>query len=313
MAVTHDESIRILVADDDLTSRTIMNGFVRQLGYESESVATGTDAWNVLAGPNPPCLALLDWEMPGMEGMEGVRRARAEFGSRPLYIIMVTSKNTQSEIVQGLGDGADDYVGKPFDPAELDVRIRSGVRILTLQRQLLDANRMLEKLAKTDMLTGFYNRMALNRDLKKRFEEVDYGPPVSFIMVDLDHFKKVNDTYGHDGGDAVLRQFAERVRLELRNCDVVCRMGGEEFLVIAMDAERDIGMMLAERVRRAIENDHFVLPDETHISVTCSVGIRSVASVLNTDDLDSFIKDADVTLYRSKETGRNKTTAFEDC
>jgi two-component system, cell cycle response regulator len=312
MATTEERGIRILVADDDLTSRTIMDGFVRKLGYETQSVSNGTDAWDVLAADNPPCMALLDWEMPGMDGMEVVRRARAEFGSRPLYIIMVTSKDTQSEIVEGLGDGADDYVAKPFDPAELDVRIRSGARILKLQKQLLDANQRLEELARTDMLTGFYNRLALNRDLKKRFEEVDYGPPVSFIMVDLDHFKMVNDTYGHDGGDRVLRQFADRVKLQLRHCDVVCRMGGEEFLVIALDADRKIGMMLAERLRRTVEKDHFVLADETHISVTCSLGIRSVASVRKSDDMDTFINDADLALYQSKDTGRNKTTAFED-
>ncbi len=311
MADAEKRKEAILIAEDDVTSRMVMEGFISKMGYEPISASNGKEAWDVLQKPDAPALALIDWEMPEMDGLEVVRKIRAELPHQFSYLIMVTGKSAREEIIEGISQGADDYVVKPFDSKELGVRIRAGLRIVELQRELVEANRKLDELAKTDGLTGFYNRLALHRDLKQRFEGVGYSPPsVTFIMADIDFFKRVNDDHGHDAGDAVLKQFADRVRRLLRQGDIVCRMGGEEFLLIAPETDEATGKMVAERVRKTIAERPFLLPSGTSISVTCSLGMYT--SIVNDSNstFDEQIKKADKALYQSKTNGRNRVTVF---
>lgn len=297
----------VLVAEDDATSRLVMEGFLKRLGCAPVLAADGLEAWSLLRRPDGPALALVDWEMPGLDGLELVRRVRSELPERFLYLIMVTARSDRDEIVQGLGAGADDYVTKPFDHRELGVRIGAGQRIVTLQRKLVAANRRLEALAKVDQLTGFYNRLALYRDLQGRFAgEGAAALSVSFIMADLDHFKGINDAHGHDAGDAVLRQFAERVKGLLRQGDVVCRMGGEEFLLIAPETDAARGGQVAERVRAVVAAEPFALPDGQPVAVTCSLGVHTTGVEAADAGFDGPIKEADQALYAAKAAGRNR-------
>ncbi len=196
---------------------------------------------------------------------------------------------------------------------DISAQKKSEAALEELNQELQEVNAKLEVLAQTDRLTGFYNRQALNRDLKNRFENVDFKHTISFIMADLDHFKLVNDTYGHDAGDAVLTQFSNRVRTLLRRGDVVCRMGGEEFLLLAPEADQEMGPIIAERLRATIEKDPFDLPGGEKLTVTCSLGVCTAHGLKAGEPFDEHIKKADLALYRSKETGRNKVTAHEDC
>lgn len=301
----------ILIAEDDLTSRMVMEGFISKMGYEPISAEDGKQAWEILQKPDAPALALLDWEMPEMDGLEVVSRVREKLQHRFFYLIMVTGKSTRDEIIEGISMGADDYVVKPFDSKELGVRIRAGLRIVELQRELVKANIKLNELARTDGLTGFYNRVVLYQDLGKRFENRQYSPvSVSFCMVDIDNFKHVNDDYGHDAGDAVLKQFAERIKGLLRQGDIVCRMGGEEFLLIAPETDESKGKMVAERVRKIIAETPFLLPSGEMIPVTCSLGVHTSLVKDSKSSFDSQIKKADKALYKSKADGRNRVTVF---
>lgn len=301
----------ILIAEDDRTSRMIMESVVASLGYEPFSVSDGLEAWEFLSRSDAPALALIDWEMPHMDGLDLIKKIRMELSDRFMYLIMVTAKSAREEIVEGIGWGADDYIVKPFDPKELGVRIRAGHRIVDLQRRLQEANRQLEELAKTDGLTGFYNRLALQRDLMPRVRrDTGNSRHVSFIVADIDYFKKINDEWGHDAGDSVLRQFSERIRDLLRQGDVVCRMGGEEFLLVAPTADSGQGKLVAERIRRTIEESPFALPSGGAVSVTCSLGVCSAIVENENLDFDSYVKKADIALYQSKRDGRNRVTVF---
>ena len=301
-----DNSETVLIADDSATSRKMLEYAVNGLGFQSICVADGRKAWKALSAPEGPAIALIDWVMPEMTGLELVSKLRAEMGSKILYLIMVTARSLQEEVIEGIKQGADDYIVKPFNRKELAVRIRAGARIVRLQRELVEANERLESLAKTDALTGFYNRLALRRvpPSQSSFPHA-LKSSIAFIMADLDHFKGVNDAHGHDAGDAVLRQFADRVKTLLRQGDAVFRMGGEEFLLIAPESDETVGRHIAERVCRTIGDTPFQLPDGTPISITCSLGVFAEVAGLD-EDHDRQIKKADQALYRAKENGRNR-------
>lgn len=307
------ETEPVLIAEDDLTSRLTMESFLRRLGYRPISASDGLQAWEILASSGSPSLAVIDWEMPGMDGLEVIRKVRKELPDRFFYLIMVTARNTKEEIIEGIGQGADDYVVKPFDSKELGVRIRAGYRIAQLQRQLVAANRKLEELAKTDRLTGFLNRLALQQDIE-RHSELPIAPAVSVscIMADIDHFKAVNDTYGHEAGDKVLEQFADRVRKLLRQGDSVYRMGGEEFLIVAPQTDEVQGQVIAERIRRTVEEHPFDLSDGAQVRITCSLGISTSPAAEQFLGLEGQLKKADWALYQSKHGGRNRTTVFRE-
>src|SRR5919108_402165 len=227
-------AMKILIADDEPNVRKLLHSIVTRLGYEVEAVNDGTAAWTALQGPDAPQLAILDWLMPGMSGLEVCRRVRQRSHVPYVYIILLTAMSTLDDLVVGMEAGADDYIVKPFHAEQLGVRLRAGQRILDLQQELLTAQRALEIRAMHDGLTGLLSHAAilerLTEELNRAEREV---ASVGVILLDLDHFKRINDTYGHMVGDQVLKESARRMTLAVRSYDMIGRYGGDEFLIIA--------------------------------------------------------------------------------
>ncbi len=274
-------------------------------GYEVTSVRDGTEAWQALQSADAPPLAILDWMMPGMTGPAVCRELRQIRNEPYTYVLLLTARTNKEDVVEGMASGADDYVTKPFDSQELNVRLRAGRRILDLQSQLVAAREALREQATRDPLTCVWNRYAildtLNRETSRAARE---GASLGVIMVDLDHFKKVNDTHGHPAGDAVLREAARRMQLCLRSYDSVGRYGGEEFLVVLPGSSGAHAAELAERLRWVIGHEP-VAAWNLSISIAASFGVTAIekGSVASAEDL---IRIADAALYRAKEAGRNR-------
>ena len=296
----------ILVADDSLVSRRLLEAVLRKWGFEVVSVANGTEAWEVLQRENAPKLAILDWMMPGLSGPEVcslVRENRA--GSAYTYIILLTSRNEKEDLIAGMEAGADDYLVKPFDNNELKVRLGPGRRIVDLQSQLLTAQEALRVQATRDSLTGLWNRPAileiLSRELARSLRE---GIPLGIVMGDLDHFKKVNDTYGHPVGDHVLREVGVRMANSIRAYDAAGRYGGEEFLLILPGCDAESTLQTAERIRSQLTQAPVDTDEGSAVSITASFGATSLPRG-ETATAQILIKLADTALYRAKEAGRN--------
>ncbi len=264
-------------------------------------VADGEDAWAALKGDDAPEIAILDWEMPGLDGAEVCRRVRALGRERYTYLLLLTSRDGRQDMVQGLEAGADDYLIKPFDPAELKARLNTGRRILRLQAELITAREAMRLQATRDSLTGVYNRGAildtLDRELARGRRE---GRPVGVVLADIDHFKRINDTHGHQAGDAVLRGFASRVGGVIRPSDLVGRYGGEEFLLVLPGCGEEATLRVCERVRQRTAERPF----EDAIAATVSLGAAISAHWGNPADL---VRAADTALYRAKAAGRNRS------
>jgi diguanylate cyclase (GGDEF)-like protein len=296
--------VRILLAEDDAVSRRLLQAVLQQWGYEVVVARDGAEAWAVLCETDPPSLAILDWVMPVLDGIDVCRRLRADADRPYVYTILLTGRSETSDVVEGLSAGADDYVRKPFDSNELRVRLRAGRRIIELQSVLLDAQRILEDRASHDPLTGLENRTqaleALDRELIRSKRE---GGVVTVLMADLDHFKDVNDGFGHMAGDAVLRESGRRIRATLRPYDIIGRYGGEEFVVVLPGCDAASVRGLADRVRASI-GDEPVDTSEGVVRVTISIGTATSAIVGTTRD--ELIRAADAALYRAKADGRDR-------
>ena len=295
--------MRILVAEDDFTSRSILVAILKKWGYELIVTEDGLAAWEALRKPDAPRLVLLDWDMPGLDGLEVCRRIRSQETPNPPYVILLTGRGEKGDLVRGLETGANDYVAKPYDSAELQARIRVGERMLEMQDKLLEARDAMKHLAMHDPLTGVLNRRAILERLAQEISRAERdGTPLSVGMFDLDHFKKVNDTFGHQTGDEVLVAFTERVQAGLRDYDCFGRYGGEEFLVIATGSEGRAEESLYERLRVAVSGA--AIPTKTgDVSLTVSVG---VASGTGCSTVDELLAAADAALYEAKAAGRNR-------
>ncbi len=297
---------RILIAEDDAISLRMLRAFLAKWGYEVETAADGAEALAALEQANAPQLAILDWMMPGLEGPQVCQKVR-QLSDRPYtYILLLTARGQKDDILRGLASGADDYLTKPFDSHELRARLRVGERILELERNLIVAREELRFRATHDLLTGIPNRAAvLDATERECSRQVREGGPFSVIILDLDHFKSINDTYGHLCGDRVLREAAHRIAASIRTYDTVGRYGGEEFLVVAPTTDGAGALALAERVRQSIEAS----PIETEagpVRVTASCGVASNNSAENFS-ASGLLKLADEALYRAKALGRNRS------
>ncbi|WP_228486832.1 GGDEF domain-containing response regulator [Paludibaculum fermentans] len=296
--------MKILVADDSLLMRRLLESTLQGWGYEVVTVSSGDEAWACLQKEDAPPLAILDWMMPVHTGPELCKLMRTL--ARPVYtyIILLTSRALREDIVEGLGAGADDYVIKPFDKHELEVRLRAGRRIIDLQAELMRAQEALRIQATRDGLTRTWNRAAileiLDREVIRASRE---RRPLGVVMLDLDHFKRINDEYGHLSGDAALSEAARRVGSCIRAYDAFGRYGGEEFLVVVPGAE-DSGLIShAERLRVAIEASPFCLSGQ-NVSITASFGACTMVPTLPSD-AELLIRSADNALYEAKHRGRN--------
>jgi two-component system cell cycle response regulator len=298
--------MKILIADDDPVSRQLLRGLVSKWGFEVVFAEDGNAAWNCLKSPEAPRMALLDWMMPGRNGVDVCRDMRKLHAEPYTYILLLTAKDAKESVVEGLESGADDYLTKPFHPQELRARIRVGMRLLELEDNLVQAREAMRFKATHDALTGVWNRGAiletLDREISRARRE---GSSLGILIADLDHFKTVNDTYGHHAGDCVLREVSKRMQSDVRPYDAVGRYGGEEFLVLLPGCKTLETHDKGERLRTTIAQ----LPIETEsgmLSVTMSIGAIASAD-WPTESANQILQMADSALYRAKGEGRNRT------
>jgi diguanylate cyclase (GGDEF)-like protein len=279
-------------------------------GYEAVFAENGGEVNALLQSDQCPRLAVLDWTPGGIDGVELCRQVRASSRSQYIYILLLTARTQSQDIVMGMEAGADDYVTKPFDPAELRARLWAGRRILQLQEQLVQAREALREQATRDGLTGLWNRMTILEILDKELSRAarERGS-VGVVMADLDYFKQINDMCGHIAGDTVLRQAAQRMQANVRQYDSIGRYGGEEFLIVLPGCDLRGGLAQAERMRAALAADQFALPEGAP-RVTCSVGVAAVSDVSGAVDAHRLVREADAALYLAKHNGRNRVEAF---
>jgi diguanylate cyclase (GGDEF)-like protein len=287
--------MRVLIADDDRLSARVLEVNLKKGGYDVTVVPDGSKAWEILKSDDRPQIAILDWMMPVMDGPEVCRQVRRA-GGPYVYILLLTGNTDRDAFVTGLDAGADDYIRKPFDSAELQARLRSATRIVELEEKL-------RRQATLDALTGVLNRGAIMERLEVEMDRSGReGDSLCVAMVDLDHFKQINDTYGHSVGDSVLCEAARRMCSVVRPYDVVGRYGGEEFIVVFSRCDEQTALSIVERIRETISTDP-VQANSRSISVTASIG---VARVLNSVDADTALREADNALFRAKQQGRNR-------
>ena len=310
MPDTPEKMPKILIAEDDPVSRRVLEVFLVKRGYSVITVANGLDALQELDDKIAPRLAVLDWMMPGMEGTQVCERVRQSSERPYVYIILLTARSQKEDLLRGLKSGADDYLTKPFDPQELEARLHVGQRILDLQDNLIEAREELRYRATHDALTGLPNRTEVVERLKQeQSRQLRTGGAFGVLLVDLDHFKKVNDTLGHAVGDVVLQEVARRMKASLRDYDTVGRYGGEEFLAVLPTADARGTFAIAERIRRKIESRP-IATTKGELNVTASIG-ASWSMAADPIDSDTMIRIADEALYRAKEKGRNRCEMAE--
>lgn len=292
--------MRILIADDSSVSRHLLESIVKKWGYQVISTADGNQAWEVLQQADAPRMAILDWMMPGMTGPEVCKRVRSMGIDPYTYILLLTSRTQKEDVIEGMNSGADDYVVKPFDQQELNVRLRAGRRIIDLQDELLKAQAALRYQATHDSLTGVQNRGRITEVLNGLIHE---SGPLGVIMLDLDQFKGVNDTYGHATGDAVLVNTARRLTEALSDKDELGRYGGEEFLIVSRREPDDLAAF-AEELRTRIAAEPIAAPN-AELAVTASFGVFSRNGQTGIQS-QTLLKAADDALYQAKHAGRNR-------
>jgi two-component system cell cycle response regulator len=297
--------VKILIADDSIVSRHLLEATLRKWGYEVVVACDGEEALNLLQKENAPSLAILDWMMPGLTGLEVCRQIRKRALEPYTYILLLTSKSQKEDLIEGMDAGADDYITKPFDQHELQVRLRAGTRLVDLQAELMAAREALREQATKDSLTHLWNRSSifdiLCRELSRAGRE---AKPVGVAMVDIDHFKNVNDNHGHFAGDAVLCETARRMQNAIRPYDSIGRYGGEEFLVLLPGCDEQTSFTQAERLRKQLSQATMSLTDSS-LSVTASFGVTTAVpgQPWTPEDL---IRKADEALYLAKKLGRNR-------
>lgn len=299
--------MKILIADDDAFSRRMLKSTLERGGYDVIDVEDGTAASEILCELHGPRMALLDWMMPGLDGPAVVRTVRVRRGQQYVHMILLTSKQSKEDVVAGLDAGADDYLTKPFNPQELQARLRTGERILQLEDTLVEAREEMRYRATHDTLTGLWNRGVimelLQRELQRSRRDQMHGG-VTIVLGDIDHFKLVNDTHGHAAGDTALRKVAKILVESVRDYDAVSRYGGEEFLVVLPDCNAKAGCERAEHIRHKIEIER-VHAGDAEISLTISMGAANSAEWPSLE-AEALIRKADEALYRAKSEGRNR-------
>ncbi|MBT8340403.1 MAG: diguanylate cyclase [Desulfatitalea sp.] len=309
-----DKDFPILIVDDDVVSRTVVQKYLHKAGFKVIPAFNGKEAIALFDQHFCP-IVLTDWMMPELDGPQLCRMIRERETAGYVFIILITSRDSKTDIVSGLEAGADDYLTKPIDRDELVARIKTGIRILKLEQSLKQANEEIRLLSITDPLTGCFNRTFLGDRLSQEIIRAQrYRRPLALIMTDIDHFKQVNDTYGHQAGDLVLKTFANCMVEQVRNqVDWVVRYGGEEFLIVLPETDSAGAGNLAERLRRRIEEMR-IQYEQADIRITASFGVSCIN--LRQKDvshltMEQIINQSDEQLYRSKREGRNRVSMLE--
>jgi two-component system cell cycle response regulator len=298
--------MKILIADDELVSRRMLQALLTMWGHEVVSVDTGTAAYEILRATDAPRVGLLDWVMPGKDGVDVCRAIRRERPEPYTFMLLLTAKDAQENIIEGLESGADDYLIKPWDPNELKARLRTAQRILQLEDRLVEARETMRFKATHDHLTFLLNRGVIVDLLERELVRTNREHGCTVVMLgDLDHFKSVNDVHGHLVGDEVLREVARRLLGSARSYDFVGRYGGEEFLMVLNNCDTSHAMLRAEEVRKAVAG----VPVQTArgpLPVTMSIGVIA-SKEWPGYGAQEILREVDAALYRAKEAGRNRS------
>jgi diguanylate cyclase (GGDEF)-like protein len=308
------EIFPILVVDDDIVSRAVVQKYLHKAGFEVVCAGNGKEALTLLEEQFCP-IVLTDWMMPEINGPELCRLIREKQTVGYIFIILMSARDSKNDIVSGLESGADDYLTKPVHPAELVARIKTGIRILSLEQSLRNANEEIRILSITDPLTGCYNRTYLGERFAKELSRSQrYKHPLSVLLADIDFFKKVNDTYGHQAGDIILKEFSKCIMAQVReDVDWVVRFGGEEFLIVLPETDCIGATVVAERLRSAI-NQLGIPCEQATVHITASFGGASACFTQRSDldiTVEQLIDRADEQLYRAKREGRNRVHVTE--
>jgi diguanylate cyclase (GGDEF)-like protein len=312
MAPEAVEPCKVLLVDDDELMRTQLSILLQHAGYIVSVAGSGEEALRCLDA-DPCSIVISDWEMPEMDGIALTRHLRGQRLESYIYVFLLTVRRAKRDIVVGLQAGADDYISKDAPPEEILARLETARRIVTLEQALRSANRENRRLAITDALTGVRNRRYMMKYLPREFDRCRrYGHAIAALVCDLDHFKRVNDSFGHDAGDDVLREFCSRAQSCLRTSDWMARTGGEEFVVVLPETDLEGASAVAERIRAAIALEPMQTcmgPLEITVSIGASALIppRELPRLTHTDLLQA----ADKCLYESKSQGRNRVTGAQ--
>jgi len=301
--------MKVLVAEDDTTSRMILGTILKKWGLIPVITSDGKQAWEIMKNTDAPKLAILDWQMPEMNGIEVCQKIRALNDPNPPYLIVLTSRDEKKDIVNALDAGANDFISKPYDNEELHARINVGIRMVHLQSELDEAYKALKYEAMQDPLTGIFNRRAIMKLLKKEMARAKRENTTIYIgLCDLDYFKKVNDTYGHHAGDDVLIAFTKLTMEKLRSSDHVGRYGGEEFLIVAPGPESSKPESMFERICEHVRNS-IITTEASDVSITVSIG---VAKFSGGESFDTLLAASDQALYQAKALGRDQVVFSKD-
>jgi len=294
--------MKILLVEDSYIERRKLGAYLSDWGFEYQSVGSGTEAVKLLESATPPDLVLLDWLLPGLDGIDVLRRIRKLTQGTYVYTVMLTAKTHKKDRMAAMEAGADDYLAKPIDPTDLRSRIVVGKRILELQQSLRFA-------ATHDFLTNLLNRSeilaALQREIARGGREHN---SMAIILADIDHFKRVNDTLGHAAGDEVLKEVARRLKVDLRPYDLVGRYGGEEFLILLPGCNLENAARRGDAIRTLVCKDPIETPFGT-TSVTLSMGVTATSTCRDCS-VSEFLREADLSLYEAKKKGRNRVEVF---
>jgi two-component system, cell cycle response regulator len=309
-AVANDTDMTILVVDDSAVYRKAVEQSLSSEGHKLIFARNGGEAWDAFSQQRPD-VVITDWSMPDVCGVELCQRIRRDFRDHYSYLILVTSNSDKEQVIEGLSAGADDYLTKPFHAGELLARVGVGRRIIQLHREIEAKNRQLEQLALTDPLTDLPNRRAIDLWAQGQLSSAArHQFPVWVVMADLDHFKKVNDTYGHDAGDTVLKTFAGILKTNTRRSNICGRLGGEEFVLILTHTNKEQTEIAVERIRDRFARERFRFGN-TNTSVTASFGIGGFSGK-TAPEFNLLLAQADAALYIAKNKGRDGAEFYSE-
>ena len=305
--------MQVLLVEDSPVYRKLIGDYLKDWGFTVQVAENGTKGWQFLQEQTSPKLALLDWVLPDLDGIELCHRIRQSGANREyVYVILLTGKDGRHNMLKAMQAGADDYLAKPFDAHELKARLMVGQRILTLQEELIAARESMRQAATHDCLTGLMNRSEALGFLRSELERSQRGSTsVGVILADIDHFKDVNDSFGHLHGDEALREISARLRSKLRVYDGIGRYGGEEFLLVLPSCTLESTRQRAEELREFVCSKPVLFQGPIEKVITISMGI-AVSSGSGEKEVERLLSCADLGLYQAKRKGRNRVEYMQE-
>jgi len=295
--------MKVLVADDEPVNRRLLEILLSKWGYEVSVAADGKEAWRHLQGAACPRIAILDWMMPELDGVEVCRKMREAKNRRPVYVLLLTAKQATEDGNGRYESVADDYLPKPYSADELKARLRAAKRILELEDQLHEASEALQVETSRDTLTGLWNRSSILEILQREIHRGGrQNSSLTILMIDIDDLRQINHQHGHLAGDAVMREMARRIRNSIRVYDSLGRYSGGQFVIVSPDCDRSGAMSQAQRIQSIVSEETFKT-FKGDFPVTISTGIAVGSSSHQADEL---ISAADAALAEARKAGPNR-------